>query len=564
MPSRVSNSSAGGRVLDRLSIQGGGTEAKDYTTALNKLGGFSRDHVGEPDNLIPLDNGKIDAQYIRDVNISNISIDGPLQLPINETAIYFITNYNSFANYTASCTVGEVKLNEGFVEYTAPPIPGNCGFTVNDRFFEIVATGSAIQRPIIIDPAVNQEVGIDYVFRASTYRVLNTPEPHTESDWEISDTPDFSNILYSSYGKTQLTTWTQSDIEVDKILFIRVRYRSENLTSLWSEAVSFRSFTSRIIKPTVSGIVIPGFPNHSLAVTSSAFEYIGTGTEQHISTDWQVATDISFTNIVGSATEDSVNKLSYTFNNLTPSTMFYFRSRYHGVNKISSWSDTVNITTPASTHLITYDLIAGGGGGGYGGIATNTTVQGGGGGGGGSGQDFSESISISQGTVIQFVLGEGGSYASDGYDSIISLPGYTKSVYGGKRGASSTGNQPLDNSTTRYGGDIGGADSINNNGGDGGNNLGSGAKFDGDTPTAALDGILPGSGGGGGAGMKWFKDIDNVDYSQGPVSPGKGKAGAAVVTSSVAAEAYSGFTETYENNKYVYRSNRSGICSINF
>ena len=77
------------------------------------------------------------------------------------------------------------------------------------------------------------------------------------------------------------------------------------------------------------------------------------GTDTHTSTDWQLATDSGFSNIVEESLDDTSNKVSYTFGqgaySFVTSTTYYIRVRHTGASfSDSAYSSTVSFTTNAS------------------------------------------------------------------------------------------------------------------------------------------------------------------------------------------------------------------------
>ena len=86
----------------------------------------------------------------------------------------------------------------------------------------------------------------------------------------------------------------------------------------------------------------------SVVITASAFS-MNTGSDTHQSSDWQIATDNGFSNIVSSVTNDTVNKLSWTANGLAANMDYYVRVRYKGTAYgYGSWSETISFTTKLS------------------------------------------------------------------------------------------------------------------------------------------------------------------------------------------------------------------------
>ena len=96
--------------------------------------------------------------------------------------------------------------------------------------------------------------------------------------------------------------------------------------------------------------------------TSSAFAMI-TGSDTHAASDWQIATDSSFTNIISQTVNDTTNKVSWTSGTLLNDTAYYIRVRHKGTTYgYGGWSapnvfNTGSVVFPTSeeTVLLGYD-----------------------------------------------------------------------------------------------------------------------------------------------------------------------------------------------------------------
>ncbi|WP_104019136.1 hypothetical protein [Roseovarius nitratireducens] len=81
---------------------------------------------------------------------------------------------------------------------------------------------------------------------------------------------------------------------------------------------------------------------------SSAFSWIGLS-DTHASSDWQLATDAAFTNLVTSTTADATNLTTWEVTGLSESQTYYWRVRHTGTsNGTSDWSTPTSFTTAAS------------------------------------------------------------------------------------------------------------------------------------------------------------------------------------------------------------------------
>lgn len=154
-------------------------------------------------------------------------------------------------------------------------------------------------------------------------------------------------------------------------------------------------------------------------------------TDTHASTDWQIASDVNFTNIVKSSTGDTTNKLSWSTTGLLSNTTYYARCRHNGATYApGKWSQAISFVTAVNqfeyaasgTYSLTIPLgigsidiqylVAGGGGGAQGdtqgpGESGETFIYTGGGG-GGSGNKTASSIAVVAGDVISIQVGAGG------------------------------------------------------------------------------------------------------------------------------------------------------------
>lgn len=82
----------------------------------------------------------------------------------------------------------------------------------------------------------------------------------------------------------------------------------------------------------------------SPTLTASAFSWIG-ASDTHASSDWQLATDSGFTNIVASVTASTTSKTSWTPTGLSLTQTYYWRVRYNGTtNGTSAWSTAFSVS----------------------------------------------------------------------------------------------------------------------------------------------------------------------------------------------------------------------------
>ena len=80
--------------------------------------------------------------------------------------------------------------------------------------------------------------------------------------------------------------------------------------------------------------------------TADAMTISGPGVPNHDKSDWQIASDVNFANIVSQTTDDVANKTSWAGTLTTPNTVYYVRVRYHDATLgWGAYSDSRVITT---------------------------------------------------------------------------------------------------------------------------------------------------------------------------------------------------------------------------
>ena len=85
--------------------------------------------------------------------------------------------------------------------------------------------------------------------------------------------------------------------------------------------------------------------------TSSDFKSIGGVVLPHTYSDWELATDPDFTNVVQSSLLSTTNKTTWVVTGLLKNTQYYVRTRHHtNTYGYSEWSTTNNISTRTSYH----------------------------------------------------------------------------------------------------------------------------------------------------------------------------------------------------------------------
>jgi hypothetical protein len=95
----------------------------------------------------------------------------------------------------------------------------------------------------------------------------------------------------------------------------------------------------------------------NVVITASAFATTG-GSDTHEGTDWQIATDAGFSNVVASVTNSTTSKLSWTAVGLAEATTYHIRLRHKGVSMgYSNWSTGTSFSTKSSYGVTGTELV---------------------------------------------------------------------------------------------------------------------------------------------------------------------------------------------------------------
>lgn len=237
-----------------------------------------------------------------------------------------------------------------------------------------------INRPAILSPVDNAaNVGITPTITSSGFTGANGAT-HVSSTWEVAFSPTFGSSSGSAPGASGtpspqidntsgLVHRAQSDInnktsltlslgilEEAKTYFVRVRYEYVDLQSQywyseWSEPVQFNTVAvpGEVQCPFVSSVIESTIYDRLDVVTSP---YVATQTtgQSHVNSDWQVATDAGFVNLVIVATEDNTNKTTFPIplDSIRPSTNYYVRVRYYNGSIYSAYSAGYVFQSPST------------------------------------------------------------------------------------------------------------------------------------------------------------------------------------------------------------------------
>lgn len=136
-----------------------------------------------------------------------------------------------------------------------------------------------------------------------------------------------------------------------------VQFTAPATTGVVTLTINGKTFAVTVgsARPATPTITVKTTGSSTLANASfvgSVFTMVG-GSGTHASSDWELYSDATLTNLTAQSQQDTVNKTSWNANGIALSTTYYGRVRYRDNNgNLSDWSSVLIFTTSAS-YLIT-------------------------------------------------------------------------------------------------------------------------------------------------------------------------------------------------------------------
>lgn len=296
-----------GRMKGIAPISAGGSGASTPDGAVNNFGGISRSMIGVLGGLVRRDQYRhIDRSVLEASGISaSYAIEGPEKLVHGQTSSFYITNYNSTAPIEATVSSGSVAVNHDEIRVTAPETGDEVVLTVNGRTLVLAIVDFTPETPSFVFPtaeAIIKQKLVAYTepFRSDVdfYTVWNTVTanktvsiPDGVTSIEVEGRQGAAGISQIILGSSKYSCGKASTRR-------RIRRRIES-----------------VVQFVVSG---SGELRYRWLYPSAV----------HVSTDWQLASDPEFQNIVVSSMGDTVNLTSWTVD--LPEGDYYIRSRFNG------------------------------------------------------------------------------------------------------------------------------------------------------------------------------------------------------------------------------------------
>lgn len=192
-----------------------------------------------------------------------------------------------------------------------------------------------VNTPSITSPTNNAtNIAISFNAIANAFSISGT-DTHEATDWQLATDSNFTNVFKSSLNDTvNKTSYTFTGLSNSVTYYLRVRYKGTLAGwSAFSPTIAFTTIPAASINTPSVTSPSNGVTGQSTSpsFTSSSFS-VSNGSDTHEGSDWQVATDASFSNVVRSVTNSSTNKTSWTTSGLNNNATYYVRARHKGVN----------------------------------------------------------------------------------------------------------------------------------------------------------------------------------------------------------------------------------------
>ncbi len=238
--------------------------------------------------------------------------------------------------------------------YQMPSV--NSVLATEDDLTKVTTVSSAIKQPVILTPA-NNSTGFNGDITFTGFETIETFTGTLDAiSIAIATDVNFANVVVLQRIDTTDTNGFNIAVDLSSSdLYIKVKYHSDLYSSVWSNVVKTTTPEYIINKPTIIGPTngqtgVALFP----MISGSDFTYVGVD-ETHESTTYQIAKDVTFTNIAYNVTSTTDLTSHLITEDLDYETTYYIRMRYNGSKYGNSeWSNTVVINTLEVDEKIIY------------------------------------------------------------------------------------------------------------------------------------------------------------------------------------------------------------------
>lgn len=222
-------------------IRHGGTSAKTEQQAVINLGGLSTGQDLPESHMTLNSEGKLQVAKFGNLQMSGLSVKGPLEVAKGKTYIYTITDYDYTLPYTITTDKGTVAVSGETITYTAPATAGGDFISINERRVYLSVGEPKPVAPHIVSPAPGAYVfGSTAVFTSSAFNIgdPSISDTHSQSSWQLSEIEDFSTITAETTASTSnKLTWVVNNLIAGRSYYVRVKHiGAVTGSSNWSES----------------------------------------------------------------------------------------------------------------------------------------------------------------------------------------------------------------------------------------------------------------------------------------------------------------------------------------
>lgn len=296
------------RITRPVPISMGGHGATTVEGAVDALEGIPRSWLGAPLGILRLDeNGLIPLSAINlTPGAHGHPIDGPRAIERNSRARYRITAVNSLDNITATVSAGTVEVGEKIIYVTADTDADAITLTVNDRKVVIQVVETGVLTPSVITPLADASFVGEVTFITSP---MQDSGSRFSYDYELT-----TGVVSVPPGAQALDLSGYRGIDGDVAITINGKVYT------LGQAMTHRS------------IALEGATSVSFQISGTAkgdYRWV-MSSRIHVSTDWEIAKDRHFTQMVYADYENTTDLTSLTV--LLPNGEYYVRVRYNATD----------------------------------------------------------------------------------------------------------------------------------------------------------------------------------------------------------------------------------------
>jgi hypothetical protein len=357
--------------LYSVQIENGGTSARSADQAAENIGLITESMVDKQVAVLSSDQTVQAKNYPLTIQDSSLPIFfGETSFVAGTSLVVQIANYDANVSYVVDASrmpnTNYVLQGDEITLTAKLNMQSNEVLVINGREFHFTIISKIVQRPVLINlPLVDYGSYIEVAgnipynlqhFVSSAFSETSGTLSHAYTVWAISKVEDFSQSELTENRPEYKLDWPAGPMVPSTIYYLTFAHvGSDGTMSAWSPKYKFTTAQMAVIfAPFVTS---PRREQTGVALSpllQSDDPYCEGFNPVHLATDWQIATDADFTNLVLDVREDTVHLQSYQFQGtLNYDSLYYVRCRYrfseaaYNGSPYSDWS-RVNffMTTP--------------------------------------------------------------------------------------------------------------------------------------------------------------------------------------------------------------------------